>query len=322
MKKVLILVFYTILCSYVNAQANLVPNPSFEDTVSCPNLASQIERAVGWTSYRISPDYYNICDTNPFFGVPTNFYGGYQQPRTGVAYAGLEVFAINVFFHEIMGIQLSQPLVVGQTYYCGYFVSRGVGGFDTSLNVACNKLGMRFLTQPYYFLTNPIPIDDSVDVVTNTIIADTSNWTLVSGCFTADSAYQYLAIGIFNSDININYINYSTSQDVGAYYYVDDVFVEVDTVHCPVTSNISPEVENTTLFKVFPNPFDKELYILSKTDSATIELSDASGRIIKNEHIVNGYNKILISDLCAGLYIITFNNDGKLIQKKLVKIHN
>src|SRR5437868_5222781 len=82
-------VFILLLISNFCFSQNLVPNPSFEDTVACPNNLSQINRAIGWSSYRQTPDYYNSCSINGgYSGVPLNQFD-YQYPRTGNAYAGL-----------------------------------------------------------------------------------------------------------------------------------------------------------------------------------------------------------------------------------------
>lgn len=299
---------------------NLVPNPSFEDTVQCPNLASQIERAAGWSSYLHSPDYYNVCDTNPFFGVPSNYYGGYQQPATGVAYAGIECYATNAFYHEIFGIQLTQPLIIGQEYYCAFKASMGVGylGFN---NAACDKLGFRFATFQHNYLTNPISIDNVSQVYTNTIIMDTLNWTLVSGCFIADSAYQYVAIGVFFEDINLNIINFNSPSDAGVYYYIDDVFVGIDSVSCSNVNTISIPGELQKV-KVFPNPFVNEINVLSKeTHLLEGSIYDCTSRLVKTQTIYPGYNKLDTSNLDIGIYsLLVVNKNSDTLKYKLIKV--
>jgi hypothetical protein len=66
MKKLLLFFFVIFSSAGVNVQANLVPNPSFEDTLGCPSAAGEINKATGWTTLCGSPDYYNTCNTNPF----------------------------------------------------------------------------------------------------------------------------------------------------------------------------------------------------------------------------------------------------------------
>ena len=51
------LLFFFFICEISFAQ-NLVPNPSFEDTLRCPNAVNQVDSAVGWIAYKGSPDYF------------------------------------------------------------------------------------------------------------------------------------------------------------------------------------------------------------------------------------------------------------------------
>jgi hypothetical protein len=106
-----------------------VPNWSFEDTLSCPDNLGQVDKAIGWSSYRVSPDYFNACaDTiSPWGGsvtVPKNYFD-FQYPKSGNAYVGLYTLSLgggNV--REMIGIQLSQPLTIGQEYFASFYACR------------------------------------------------------------------------------------------------------------------------------------------------------------------------------------------------------
>lgn len=78
------------------AQVNLVPNPSFEDTVSCPNYANQIDKAVGWHASRNTPDYFNGCDwLTSNQSVPNNF-RGYQYAHWVLPMLELQLIRVTV----------------------------------------------------------------------------------------------------------------------------------------------------------------------------------------------------------------------------------
>jgi len=69
-----------------------VPNPSFEDTLGCPDGIAQIGKLTYWTIFNNStPDYFNVCanlhPVSQAFGIPDNF-TGYQFPHSGIAYCG------------------------------------------------------------------------------------------------------------------------------------------------------------------------------------------------------------------------------------------
>ena len=55
--------FYLPLCilslQNATAQINLVPNPSFEDTVYCPTGKNQLNASEHWLNFGNSPYYYN-----------------------------------------------------------------------------------------------------------------------------------------------------------------------------------------------------------------------------------------------------------------------
>ena len=74
MKKNLSSIILLLIASHCLAQ-NLVPNPSFEDTVHCPVPplgTGLIQDAVGWINLGFTPDYYNPCANTlwPPNGVP------------------------------------------------------------------------------------------------------------------------------------------------------------------------------------------------------------------------------------------------------------
>ena len=58
--KQLFIVFFIFFNLSLSAQ-NLAPNPSFEDTVMCPNLGGQVDRAKFWYTVQNTPDYFHSC---------------------------------------------------------------------------------------------------------------------------------------------------------------------------------------------------------------------------------------------------------------------
>ena len=65
----------------IHAQGNLVPNPSFEDTIHCVTHDSQFQGFVKYWMGGYGEYYSEICQGNQV-GVPQNDIG-YQWPRTG-----------------------------------------------------------------------------------------------------------------------------------------------------------------------------------------------------------------------------------------------
>lgn len=222
--------------TWVSAQINLVPNPSFEEYLECPQGYPDLDGKCSlWSTFRCSPDYYHNCSSmNGYENV-----SGYQLPRTGEAYIGI----LNLFplenSQEQAGVELIQPLEVGKRYYVSFYIS---SAHDNRVDLATNKLGARFTTYAYLDDCNSTPLANHCQVYTNQVITDTLNWIKVSGSFVADSAYRYIVIGGFFEDALLDtvVINYHATYPhviYQSYYYVDDVCVSTDPEICHVSKH-------------------------------------------------------------------------------------
>lgn len=295
---------------------NLVPNPSFEDTVACPNALSQIDRAIGWNSYKESPDYFNACSSPsaiPSVSVPYNQWG-YQYARTGNAYAGLITYVTpGTNLREYIGIQLSQSLVIGQTYYGSFYVNRPVSHIPY-INIATNKIGMRLSTVPYSF-GNPVPNDNYAQIYTDSIMTDTLNWVKISGSFIADSAYSHLSIGNFFVDSLTSYIRFDSTSNT-AYYYIEDVVLSTDSNCCGGQGIFS--IEENNILKIFPNPAS-DWIIIEGRDLKSISVFDVLGKQCIERILANpSLNEINLGDLPRGVYLIKIKTSNKFITQKII----
>ena len=93
---------------------------------------------------------------------------------------------------------------------------------------------------------------------------------------------------------------------------------EVNDSVATVTSGINPDHS----IVAFPNPFNTETTIYWKNEAGDcrIEVTDLSGRILEDYTAVASGHLTVGRSLPAGLYLVTFISDGKVIhQKKLVK---
>src|SRR5688500_9008084 len=123
-------ILFLLLTSPLLHAQNLVPNPSFEDTVECPMQISEIQNAKFWFNCGGTPDYFNACnpDTSLLFlndaSVPNNWIG-FQYAATGDAYAGI-LSSINRpgggNDKEYVSCRLQDTLQVGVRYYFSFKV--------------------------------------------------------------------------------------------------------------------------------------------------------------------------------------------------------
>ncbi len=259
--------------SYVTTGENLVPNPSFEETRACPKDCDYIGGVVAWNLFpNFSADYFHRC-ANVFqtieyirrhpneeilnFGVPRSMFG-YQEAHSGDAYAGIS------FCYEALAVKLIRPLEKDSLYKVEFFVS-----LSDSSNVGTRYFGMYFSNEAIrtftdsrmqiagFFLDCPPQIQNPTD----RFLTDTTNWTPITGFYTAKGGEEYIAIGGFypyhdtlvqriRPDRPLSKIYRSTEKQLG-YYFIDDVSV------VPYKQIWAPELGVTYILQYIYFDFDK-----------------------------------------------------------------
>ncbi|MES2397854.1 MAG: gliding motility-associated C-terminal domain-containing protein [Bacteroidota bacterium] len=204
------------------SQVNLVPNFSFEDTITCPSGLNQIYNAIGWSnpsnSINSNSDYFNSCNSG-FLSTPANAFG-YQNTKTGNGYAGF--YAFNLAFpnaYEYIETMLADTLKKDTVYCVSLYLSLSeISGYCT------NNIGI-------YFSNNLVTTTTEIILVTpqliNTIVvlSDKDEWMKVEWQYTALGGEKYITIGNFNSTGTSDTVYVGGSVPDGSYYYIDDVFV-------------------------------------------------------------------------------------------------
>lgn len=214
------------------AQINLVPNPSFEEYVSCPNSLEEVDGNLkNWRSFKGSPDYFNNCSSNLGFANVLS----YQKAHTGEAYVGFINCDVNNNAEQI-GVKLNSSLIKGNKYYVSFYLSLAYNNY--SLNISSNKMGVMFSTLYHYDSLGIKQLSNYSQVFSSIVIKDTVNWIKVSGSFIADSAYEYLIIGgLFDiNQLDTTYLP-NASPPSQSYYFLDDVCLSEDSTIC--YSNVS-----------------------------------------------------------------------------------
>lgn len=221
-----------ILFYCTNAQQNLVPNGSFEDTVKCPININYIENAVFWINPTcLTPDLFHECNNNGngYVGVPANYFG-FQYARTGVAYAGIGTFYKNgsESSREYIQTHLLDTLTKGKRYCVSFYAS-----LADSMDYATNKLGAYFsdtiISSPANEFNYCLPFTFMPQVLnTYQSLTNKTEWIEINGSFIANGGELYVTIGNFFSNANADTIyvgNGFFSPFKAAHYYIDDVSV-------------------------------------------------------------------------------------------------
>ncbi|MBL7890399.1 MAG: gliding motility-associated C-terminal domain-containing protein [Bacteroidia bacterium] len=223
----ILLILYPLLS---RGQINLVRNPSFEDTISCPTVWGNITPFLKYwhNPTDCSPDYYNACAADgSSCDVPYNL-GYMQYPRTGNAYCGIYGYGTASppsDVREYIQGELIDTLAAGKNYCVSFYVN-----LANLSRYSISNIGA-------YFSNNLISISNSClnlpftpQIISNPSVqlTDTVNWMIISGEFIANGDEQYITIGNFYSNTNTDTLMFNPSPFGTAniaYYYIEDVSV-------------------------------------------------------------------------------------------------
>jgi hypothetical protein len=316
-----------ILPFFANSQ-NLVPNWSFEEYSECPDNISidiSIELAIGWQSFRVTPDYFNACSSSGS-GVPVNALSSYAPAIHGAAYGGV-VRNHNNLNSEVLAIELSEQLVIGNEYYVSFYLRRP----NYNSNCWNNNMGATFTGVAYqaWPLSVAMPLNNYAHILYEEMFVEPDVWTKVEGYFVADSSYSFIAIG-YHFDENHMDIDCEVWQNpLQTYYFVDCVCVSLNPDLCPVcdtTTQLEEENFETNSVQAYPNPFvDNCQVVLPKQTKGVIymQLFNSNGVLINKWIESTGHIIEISSEIIKekGLYIleVTFES-GQKSHIKLLKM--
>ncbi len=257
MRKFVFIIIVAFISGSVLFAQNLVPNYSLEDYSSCPVGPGELENATGWaTPDSASPDYYNACYTSffpmaPSMDVPDNIQG-FQHAHTGDAYGGIIAYdgsmgGVAGDYREYMRIQLTSPLTAGTEYKVRFWWNLA----DKS-PYSVEQIGI-LITDEFinYFgggqnYTTALPYNPTV-ATSGSQLTDTANWVLHEECFIATGGEEWIYIGNFRDENDVNYDDTGVTCDMEtggcfAYYFIDDVSIEAgscDSNPCDLTVTIN-----------------------------------------------------------------------------------
>lgn len=304
---------------------NLIPNNSFETQSGCPSTTGQITLATGWLKANGSPDFYSACATNTQMMTPKSV-AGYQCPSTGNNYGAYGAYfsgnqAIN---NEILGMKLTDSLLIGTTYYLSFKLASA--DWQGQYSGACSHHGVKLSTAPLptlVGLTTPttVIVNNFAQFYTTQIIYDTLNWVTIKGSITADSNYKYINFGLFFEQSVVSYTSMYGSPTI-PYYFIDDVCFSTDSNTCKITSQtcLPTNVKSVELEKsiyISPNPCNDVFRIVGIANKTSFSLRNMFGELVK-EGELNESEEMQISDLPPALYFIELKNLSKTKHLRLL----
>jgi hypothetical protein len=298
---------------------NLVPNGSFEDTISCPSTLGMIHKSIYWSSPSDgSPDFFHTC-SNGWSGLPNNVFG-YQMAFNGIGYAGIAVYDLydNYSYREYLQVQLTQPLESGQKYWVCFHVS-----LADSVEYAIKEVAA-FFSETAFNLPHDTMINVNPQIQFNdSVITEKNGWVKVKGEFTANGNEKYMIIGNFNRKQTTTAIKVynSFNNSFYSYYYIDDVYVSADSLIC--TNNINPLKKfDKNLINIYPTTTN-EFFIIENYNSDLYDLFiyDTMGKLVYEENSINLIMKEIETRLFPkGLLLIKIKSKNKTYNFKILNV--
>jgi len=302
---------------------NLVPNPSFELYDTCPQQPGFLPggRPLAWWAWDQSPEYFNACagtlgGVDTLLDVPLNGFT-WQNAYDGGAYVGGAAFETEL--RELVGAELVDPLVVGQTYYVSFRTNLAMNGTYWQTGLACNNIGLLFTMEPHSWSGNTGTYPEFAHrnyahVHEPSIITDTTGWTLVSGTFVADSAYRYVVLGNLFSDSLTDTVTLEPGLLLAAYYLYDAVCVSAQPAECPLTDqSAGPPL-------IFPNPA-ADHFTVTGSGLGEVRIVDTAGRLVLLQQC-SADCWLDVRALAAGTYLLSVERQGLgWHHSKLVVVH-
>lgn len=187
---------------YVNAQENLISNPSFEEYFDCEyELHDKLETIIpDWYALVRSPYYIrdncSIYDNPNFATLPQDGNGF----LTGINSVYLNSDSLGHQGRMNFQCELNQSIYHNSTYYLSFYIAPG------SINsVPISHLGINFTDEivldPYYDNFPHYPYLQTPTIEIDTILgsgSDFGEWQKVDWCFSPDSIYTIMQIGYFS----------------------------------------------------------------------------------------------------------------------------
>ena len=122
-------------------------------------------------------------------------------------------------------------------------------------------------------------------------------------------------IGNFNNDLTCIYVDDSTEPNLGTWTIDGNSnFVETD----PECATLSVDSIKALVFDLYPNPATDRITIASKSDNASIEIYNITGKRVLFKDLNLGENILNVSQLKTGVYLARLVSDSNVETKKLI----
>lgn len=268
----------------VNAQDdyNLVKNPGFEAMTGKLKKNKSINLANDWDSPTgEKADLYSRTVKEPLVSAPDNVMGR-EVPTDGNNYAGVVMFSYgDKTPRTYIMSELEGPLKAGQKYCVRFDVSLA----DNS-KYAVNNVGAHLSKKPFSFdEKKTILAETHVKNSKNKVFNATYGWETVCGVFTASGGEKFITIGNFAGSKETKNEKVAKAKDSKAqqipiaYYYIDNVHVELLEEEATCTCEAKEKVEEATVIVAEEYTSNKEFALKEQVAHEKVFFTNLSTEI-------------------------------------------
>lgn len=260
MKKIILLASLSlgmVFTASAQSASDLIENGSFEDIAGKIKKAGAIDLATGWVSpTKTAADLYSSIIKDKY-GNPSNV-NGKEDPQEGSVYAGFTAFSYgDKMPRTYVSSKLKMPMRRGQKYCVKFYISLAESSKYGSNNISAN-----FSKKQYNINEDKSIMGEShVMHVENPVFTAQFGWEEVCGTFIAEGGEKFLTIGNFESNGETvsermkKPADYRGQQAIRAYYYLDNVSVELIDEESDCKCVTDAKEETSLVYAVSPvNP--------------------------------------------------------------------
>ena len=286
-----------------NAQVNLVPNWSFEDTAYCTTATNPILVAPPWFSANYAtPDVYSMdpdqaCEV---YMDPNDVIGEhcFQAPFHGSRFAGAYFWVDGGPIKDYLEVELLSPLQAGHSYRVAMEVS-----LPDCYEHAFDLFGAYFSADTVFDATLPnpgvLPFVPQAQFHDPVFYANVVDWMHVEDGFVANGGERFMVIGSFVDNAFADVLNVGgMAWTNGGYYYIDAVeVVDVSIVEAIPELHVQVVAENELVITWPGVGFIERLAI-----------HDEVGRTVIEQTVRQPATQLQValpSEVASGLYLIT-----------------
>jgi hypothetical protein len=301
----------------LNAQENLILNPSGEEASFIPSSTGYFPVNDWWLiNQNITPDYFSSLNNSTCLNhIPQNIYG-FQHAHGGNFYFGIVNLDWGLSLDPINGScwmcrveylagQFTRPLEKGKTYLFEFWVSKA-----DSLNLISNALDL------FIAYNTEVDVHDFDNYANYGYViwsedepfAEKKEWVKISACFQAKGGERAFAIGNFHELSKIEVIYPFPVHVTVDYRYLDDFSLIECPTCCPEQFPVEDQVTVFANPSVTGEPTVIEMWLVPNS-TGKLRIYDSAGRLVADEHYSDLQNLFTFKNVANGLYHYHFTTD-------------